>query len=93
MNYLLKQIVEICDDAPLPSEAGTLAQFQDRLDELDEALCRIHRLARELQKVLDGEHHMHVAGTLADPSGDTHIDVCAICGHDIRHEIHRGEAA
>jgi len=89
MNFLLKQIIEICDDAPLPSESGTLAQFQDRLDELDEALVRIHNLAHELQKALAGEPHHHVAGTLAD----LHIDTCAVCRKDIRNEIHQGAAA
>ena len=89
MNYLLKQIAEICNDAPLATEMATLAQFQDRLDKFDEALCRILALTHKLQKVLDGVDRLHVAGTLAD----RHIDTCAVCGHDIRNEIHRGAGA
>ncbi len=89
MNYLLKQIAEICDDSPAPDAFGSLSDFQRRLDEFDEGMCQILRLARELQKVLDGEPHPHVAGTLAD----LHIDTCAVCRKDIRNEIHRGAAA
>ncbi len=88
MNYLLKQIAEICDDSPAPDALGSLSDFQRRLDEFDEGMCQILRLARELQKVLDGEPHPHVAGTLAD----LHIDTCAVCRKDIRNEIHRGAA-
>ena len=86
MNYLLKQIADICDDSPDVQAFGSLADFQHRLHEFDEGMCEILRLARELQRVLDGEPHPHVAGTLAD----LHIDTCAKCGHDIRNEIHRG---
>jgi hypothetical protein len=50
---------------------------------------QILRLAHELQRVLDGEPHRHVTGTLAD----LHIDTCAVCRKDIRNEIHRGAAA
>lgn len=84
MNYLLKQIIEICDDAPPASGVATLAQFQERLEELDEALVRIVGLAHKLQRILDGEAHLHVAGTLAD----LNIDTCAVCGLDIRNQIH-----
>jgi len=87
MNYLLKQIAEICDDAPDPDKDGSLSDFQRILDEFDEGMCQILALVKELQKILDGERHSHVAGTLAD----LHFDTCAKCGHDIRNEIHRGE--
>lgn len=89
MNYLLKQIAVICDDSPDAREAGSLADFQHRLDEFDEGMGQILRLAHELQRVLDGEPHRHVTGTLAD----LHIDTCAVCRKDIRNEIHRGAAA
>ena len=89
MNYLLKQIAEICDDSPDPDKDGSLSDFQHRLDEFDVGMCQILRLARELQKVLNGESHPHVAGTLAD----LHINTCAVCRKDIRNEIHRGVAA
>lgn len=85
MNYLLKQIAIICDDAPAPRDLGSLADFQHRLEVFDEGFSEILRLTHKLQKVLDGEVHRHVAGTLAD----LHIDTCAICGRDIRNEIHR----
>ena len=84
MNYLLKQIADICDDAPAPREAGSLSEFQRRLDDFDERMSRVLGLARELQSVLDGEPHDHVAGTLAD----FHIDTCGKCGRDIRSGIH-----
>lgn len=87
MNYLLKQIAEICNDSPDARLAGRLADFQHRLDEFDEGMGQILRLTHELQRVLDGEPHRHVAGTLAD----LHIDTCAKCGFDIRNEIHRHE--
>ena len=84
MNYLLKQIIDLCDDGPLPHEAGSLKEFQRRLDTFDEGMNQIHRLAHELDKVLKGEPHPHYAGTLADLD----IDTCAVCGHDLRHELH-----
>ena len=88
MNYLLKQIAIICDDSPDAHEAGSLSDFQRRLDEFDEGMCEILSLARELQRVLDGEPHPHVAGTVADLP----IDTCAKCGLDIRNDVHRGAA-
>ena len=85
MNYLLKQIADICDDAPDPCSPGSLSEYQRRLNVFDDAMSRILKLARNLQGVLDGQPHRHVAGTLAD----LHIDTCAVCGADIRNEIHR----
>ena len=86
MNYILKQIAEICDDSPTPREPGSLNDFQRRLDSYDKGLVRILGLAHQLQAILDGEPHTHVAGTLAG----LHIDTCAVCGHDLREDIHRG---
>ncbi len=33
----------------------------------------------------ENEPHIHVAGTTAG----LHIDTCAFCGHDLRHEVHK----
>ena len=86
MNYILRQIVVICDDSPTLHEHGSLADFQRRLNAYDRGMARILMLAHKLQEVLDGGQHMHVAGTLED----LHIDTCAICGRDIREDVHRG---
>lgn len=86
MNYILKQIAEICDDSPTPREPGNLNDFQQQLDNYNAGLVRILELAHQLQAILDGKPHTHVAGTLAD----LHIDTCAVCGHDIREAVHRG---
>ena len=84
MNYILKQIAEICDDSPAPREAGSLSDFQRRLDDFDERMGHILALAHEHQRILDGEPHAHVAGTLAG----LHIDTCAKCGRDLREAVH-----
>lgn len=86
MNYILRQIAEICDDSPAPREYGSLNDFQRRLDDYDERLVRILGLVRRLQAILDGEPHTHVAGTL----DGLHIDTCAVCGRDIREDVHQG---
>jgi len=78
MNYHLRQIVDICDAAPPPREAGSLADYQRRLDDFDERISRVIGHAHELQKILDGERHTHVAGTLEGK----HIDTCASCGRE-----------
>ena len=44
-----------------------------------------YEAAQKALIVVRGRNHEHAAGTLVGK----HIDECAICGHDIRHEIHR----
>ena len=85
MNYILRQIAEICDDSPTPDEPGSLGDFQRRLKSYDNGMRVILALAHQLQVILDGKPHTHVAGTLAD----LHIDTCAVCGRDIREDVHR----
>ncbi len=85
MNYILRQIAEICDDSPTPRELGSLNDFQQQLDSYNAGLVRILGLVHRLQAILGGAPHTHVAGTLAD----LHIDICAVCGHDIREDVHR----
>ena len=84
MNYLLKQIADICHDAPDPKATGNLVEFQRRLDRFDEGMCTILTKVHALQGVLDGSPHPHVAGALAGLV----IDTCAVCGRDIRNEVH-----
>ena len=85
MIYLLKKIADLCDDAPAPREAGSLTDFQHRLDDFDERMGQILALAHQLDRTLAGMPHVHVNGRLAGyESGDT----CALCGHDIRSSVH-----
>lgn len=87
MNYILKQIAEICHGAPDPKATGRLAEFQRHLDRFDAGMFNILTRVHTLQAILDGTPHRHVAGTLAD----LHIDKCAVCGLDIRNEVHVGQ--
>lgn len=46
-----------------------------------------YHAAKKAQIVATQRPHCHAAGTKIGK----HIDECAICGHDIRNEIHAGQ--
>lgn len=84
LETMLKEIVEICDDAPAPVTDVTLANVQRVLHDFDERMGRIRSWAQDSLDVVTETPHLHVAGTTIG----RHIDECAKCGHDIRARIH-----
>ena len=84
LKHMLKEIIEICDNAPAPVTDVTIQNVQLVLNSFDERMGRIRSWAQDSLDVVTETPHLHVAGTTIGK----HIDECAKCGNDIRARIH-----